>query len=201
MNGNIILIIIFLAPYIGTFEHTHILSVNSDINTIYVGEPRYITFSVTRECDKDECYTEYLDYHFMIPASDVKIVLTDAAAGEGITNKDGNLSMTVSAIRAGTITVDAYKDGYSKGSTNINVISRGSGGEKEKISGESIVIETPIIELNETIGSGSIVNNISNEREVTNEYDADKEDMPSSGLAYSMIIIIILIILYVKMRD
>lgn len=80
------------------------LSVASSHSTLTVGLPTYVTFAVTAGGSA---------------VNDVKVSLSGAAAGSGITNQDGNAIIQVNPQSPGTITISASGTGYSDGSATI----------------------------------------------------------------------------------
>jgi len=93
-----------------------IFSVVADSPYVYVGIPKNVTFTVTRECgieSGDVCNA------VRVPVPGVSISLKGKANGSNITDSYGQAIITINTTTNGTINVTASKSGYVSSSTTV----------------------------------------------------------------------------------
>lgn len=94
------------------------LKITANPDTVYVGTPRNVNFTVTEYCPPGAVACTLGS-----PVNDSTVQLSGAGvSGSYLTDLQGYVSVTITATSAGNITATASKDGYARGDTTIKAM-------------------------------------------------------------------------------
>lgn len=95
-----------------------IFAIEKDTSSVYVGIPKNVTFTITRECGTES--GDICDTETYVPVPGVSISLGGKATGSNTTNTDGKAIIAINTTVNGTIKVTASKSGYLDANTTVS---------------------------------------------------------------------------------